>query len=368
MNKLQIIILSFFLLTVQTVQAALIQLPRTGQTVSYAAGDDGALQKGVTASPRFTDNNDGTVTDKLTGLVWLKDANAPCFFGTQSWSAALTRVKSIATGTCGLSDNSNAGDWRLPNVVELESLLDLAHFNPALPAGYPFTILPITDNSTIPPTTSLPNIYWTSSSDPLHPSFALTVDILSGIIFRYDKALLPYYIWPVRTSAVTQSQLNTSLSGAGSGTVNSNPAGIACPGACQASFNDGTQVTLMATPSFDSFFSGWNNGGCSGTNNCLVTLNNNTSVNASFNIHPPVNLGAAYYAQIAGAYTDVLAITTLKIRAVTLVESPVFNRAVDIIVKGGFDGAFSVNSGYSTVQGVVTVSTGSVTVENLIIL
>ena len=26
-------------------------------------------------SPRFTDNNDGTVTDNLTGLVWLKNAN-----------------------------------------------------------------------------------------------------------------------------------------------------------------------------------------------------------------------------------------------------------------------------------------------------
>ena len=38
-------------------------VPKTGQTISYAAGDDGALQKGVTwPVPRFTDNGDGTVT------------------------------------------------------------------------------------------------------------------------------------------------------------------------------------------------------------------------------------------------------------------------------------------------------------------
>ena len=53
-------------------------LPKTGQTTSYAAGDDGALQKGVAwPNPRFTDNGNGTVTDNLTGLIWLKNAN--CF-------------------------------------------------------------------------------------------------------------------------------------------------------------------------------------------------------------------------------------------------------------------------------------------------
>ena len=49
---------------------------KTGQTTSCAAGDDGALKKGVAwPSPRFTDNADGTVSDNLTGLIWLKQAN-----------------------------------------------------------------------------------------------------------------------------------------------------------------------------------------------------------------------------------------------------------------------------------------------------
>ena len=52
-------------------------VPKTGQTTIYAAGDDGALQKGVAwPTPRFTDNDNGTVTDNLTGLIWMKNANA----------------------------------------------------------------------------------------------------------------------------------------------------------------------------------------------------------------------------------------------------------------------------------------------------
>ena len=36
--------------------------------------DDGLLRAGIEwPAPRFTDNGDGTVTDSLTGLMWLKD-------------------------------------------------------------------------------------------------------------------------------------------------------------------------------------------------------------------------------------------------------------------------------------------------------
>jgi hypothetical protein len=52
---------------------------KTGQATSYTTtgGEDGDLQKGVAwPNPRFTDNGNGTVTDNLTKLVWLKDAGA----------------------------------------------------------------------------------------------------------------------------------------------------------------------------------------------------------------------------------------------------------------------------------------------------
>ena len=86
---------------------------KTGQTTSYATGDDGDLETGVVwPSPRFTDNSDGTVTDNLTGLIWLQDADAGD--GTETWANALSICNSLATGQQGLSDGSSAGDWRLP--------------------------------------------------------------------------------------------------------------------------------------------------------------------------------------------------------------------------------------------------------------
>ncbi len=97
---------------------------KTGQTTSYATGDDGDLKTGVVwPSPRFTDNSDGTVTDNLTGLIWLQDADAGD--GTETWADALSICNSLAAGQQGLSDGSSAGDWRLPTEKELHSLIDL---------------------------------------------------------------------------------------------------------------------------------------------------------------------------------------------------------------------------------------------------
>lgn len=114
-----------------------LTLAATGQQVSYAVGDDASEKKGVAwnALGRFTDNQDGSVTDTLTGLTWLKDAGC---LGSDVWSKALTAVNQLASGTCGLSDHSAAGDWRLPNINELESLIDVSAANPAMSAGNPF--------------------------------------------------------------------------------------------------------------------------------------------------------------------------------------------------------------------------------------
>jgi hypothetical protein len=122
--------------TALTTGDKMVSLARTGQSLSYASGDDGAARTGVAwPTTRFTDNANGTVTDHLTGLVWLK--NAGCFSPT-GWAAAITAANQLASGACGLSDGSSAGQWRMPNVNELESLVDVAHANPALPAANPF--------------------------------------------------------------------------------------------------------------------------------------------------------------------------------------------------------------------------------------
>jgi Protein of unknown function (DUF1566)/Carboxypeptidase regulatory-like domain len=128
----------------------LVKLASTGQRTSYASGDDASERKGVAWNPasRFVDNQDGTVSDSLTGLIWLKDAGC---FAPDTWAAALTDINQLADGACGLEDGSTAGQWRLPNINELESLLDASASSPALAAGNPFTN--VSDG-----------VYWSSTS------------------------------------------------------------------------------------------------------------------------------------------------------------------------------------------------------------
>ena len=155
---------------------------KTGQTVSYATGDDGDLEKGVAwPDPRFTDNGDETVTDNLTGLIWLQ--NADCF-GLRTWSTALIDCDGLADGACGLTDGSSAGDWRLPNVNELKSLIDFGEQNPALPSGHPFT--------------GVQSIYyWSSTTFANTTSNAWGVLVYYGYVGPNDKTVT-YNVWPVR--------------------------------------------------------------------------------------------------------------------------------------------------------------------------
>jgi len=162
-----------------TVPAA---VPKTGQTTPYAAGDDGTLQKGVTIGTRFTAAN-GTVTDNRTGLIWLQDANCAAV-SPKTWANALTSCNSLASGTCGLADGSTAGQWRLPNRFELESLLDLQKALPALPTGHPFSSVQ-------------PVFYWSATTYADDPSSAWVVDLIDGFVNAPGKTNT-YYVWPVR--------------------------------------------------------------------------------------------------------------------------------------------------------------------------
>jgi hypothetical protein len=78
--------------------------------------------------------------------------------------------------------------------------------------------------------------------------------------------------------------LQVVLAGTGSGTVSSTPAGINCGEDCTEIFPLGTQVTLMATPTAGSVFSGWDVEGCGDTGPCTITMDQRRSVTATFTI------------------------------------------------------------------------------------
>ena len=159
-------------------------MAKSGQTVTYASNDDGAKQKGVAwPTSRFTDNGNGTVTDTLTGLIGLKNAN--CVNST-AWSAALTAAATLNTGECGLTDSSAEGNWRLPQAEELSSLIDYGKFSPALPVGHPFS-------------TVQSAAYWSSTTVSGTTSNAMTVHLGAGSIDSQTKTVsLSTYTWPVR--------------------------------------------------------------------------------------------------------------------------------------------------------------------------
>ena len=148
---------------------------KTWQTTSYATGDDGDLQKGVAwPDPRFTDNENGTVTDNLTGLMWAKDAKAD---GSKTWEDALTYCNELSLG--------EYDDWRFPNVKELQSLIDYGNSDPALPSGHPFSGVES-------------YAYWSSTTVVFSTDDAWLVFLYFGYVIHVNKDSNDLYVWPVR--------------------------------------------------------------------------------------------------------------------------------------------------------------------------
>jgi hypothetical protein len=155
------------------------------------------------SKPRFTVAGD-CVTDNLTGLMWAKNANLA---GLKTWQEALDYVASInSKGGCAGSygwDSSYYGilnseeglggytDWRLPDVNELESLINAKQANPAAWLNTQGFINAQVDG------------YWSSTtyytSTYIEDSFlAWFVNIdagYDGVSFKANDG----YVWPVRS-------------------------------------------------------------------------------------------------------------------------------------------------------------------------
>jgi hypothetical protein len=174
------------------------------------------------------------------------------------------------------------------------------------------------------------------------------------------------------TLAGSTLTVNLTGVGGGGGRVTSDQWGIDCTfGQCSAFFTTGSQVTLTATPNGDSLFGIWG-GDCDVTDGkCVVTMNGTTkNVTASFNYVQTVRIlgSATPYTLIGGAYAGLPnGGGTIQARVHEFTETLNFNRSISAIIKGGYDTAYNGNSGLTTVKGTVTVTNGSVTVENLAI-
>lgn len=99
----------------------------TGHIKAYPAGASGpmgnyvrAVRGAVYGTNEFVDNGDGTVTDEATGLMWMQqDAGAAL-----DWEDALAYADSLTLG--------GHDDWRLPDVRELQAIVDYSGVFPAI--------------------------------------------------------------------------------------------------------------------------------------------------------------------------------------------------------------------------------------------
>jgi hypothetical protein len=175
------------------------------------------------------------------------------------------------------------------------------------------------------------------------------------------------------TTAPCFATLTVSLPGSGGGSVNSDPAGIACTSGsasgCSTTFPNGTQITLTATPDWKSSFSGWGVP-CSGTGSSLITLTGDSGVTATFAKVPRVRIPgptATDYASLQEAYDSSAPSATLATRVYTFFEDLVLSRDIAVTLSCGMSDDFATIAGFTTLHGSLTVGQGMATISNLII-
>jgi hypothetical protein len=144
--------------------AAPCGLPDTGQTKCYDAsgveipcdsascpGQDGSYASGCPSEGRFTDNGDGTVTDHCTGLMWQQDT------ADRNGDGQITVEDRIrwcdALAFCENLSFARHDDWRLPNLRELQSIVDYGHTSLAIDPVFG----------------ALPAYYWSSTTNASLP-------------------------------------------------------------------------------------------------------------------------------------------------------------------------------------------------------
>ncbi len=127
---------------------------------------------------RFVDNQDGTVLDRQTGLMWLK--NGQSTLGAITWKEA--------GAFCDGLQYAGYSDWRLPTKKEWVTIVDVSNQSPALPLKSPFeNVVTFLD-------------YWTGNDHAYGPGYAWAVNLYYGKKKFLGKKKYAF-AWPVRYTA-----------------------------------------------------------------------------------------------------------------------------------------------------------------------
>jgi hypothetical protein len=172
-------------------------LPASGQTKCYDAsgkevpcdgtacpGQDGLYKAGCPGDGRFVDNKDGTVTDSCTGLMWQKETADVNGDGSVTEQDSLPWCKALEY--CENLNLARHDDWRLPNVRELESIVDYGRFKPSI-------------DPALGAVSSVPSVYWSSTS-LVARAIPWYVDFVGGSVGLGEGKDTEYYLRAVRNA------------------------------------------------------------------------------------------------------------------------------------------------------------------------
>lgn len=163
-----------------------------------------------TVQNRFVDGGNGTVRDNSTGLIWLKNANC-ADLGRKTWDEANAAAAALASGACGLTDGSVAGNWRLPTISEFCSAFAGEKLNSCPSTAASSSLI----DSSLRGVPFVPNAagtglwtegdaffgvqsfgYW--SATEFDAASAWGVGLSNGSVSTGSKDFTPY-VWPVRS-------------------------------------------------------------------------------------------------------------------------------------------------------------------------
>lgn len=133
---------------------------------------------------------DETIDDTRTGLTWLRDANI-CGQPV-TWTAAFDCVR-----TMNRKGHHGHADWRVPDIHELESLLDLEEHSPALPKNHGFQ--------------AVQDFYWSASTSRYETTYAWCLYLQDGALGVGYKSLAQFHLWPVRGGTGPSRREDVSL-------------------------------------------------------------------------------------------------------------------------------------------------------------
>jgi hypothetical protein len=321
----------------------------------------------------------------------------PTFTGGRTWSPsdftnANFEVQIVPYSTLSIVTNPN-------QKLTLDFIPVTVYYTPPPPALPTVTTAGVTGISTTSATSggdvtndggapvTARGICWSTAADPTIANSCTTDGTGTGVFASSLTGLTPATGYHVRAYATnstgtaygddlpfaTNAPLSLMIQGNGNGIVHSGPPDINCSsGTCGQEYPFGANITLTPTISGHSLFHGWSGDCTNPDGNCPLFMDRSRVVLATFDINPAeavwVDPGTQYYGAIDSAY-QAAATSGSQIKACRI-DFPgdlVFDLGKTVSLKGGYNSTYSSNNGYNTLIGKVTLKSGNVTFENIVI-